>query len=571
MMLVLCFMASLSRGTDELRLRNGDVISGEFVAGDVETIVFRVDQMLRIYRKADCVSISINGAGIPPTPDIGTAPPAAGGDTPTPGFTARTPHRVARVIVMRRVTKNRVVEDGRFEPEFARMSDDGSTIAFFAPKSGLYVMNADGGNRRLVFPTEGKANAALENTRFSISPDGKVIFWQPGRDAIYRINADGTDEKILVRAGGEYDPNRMREGGKRIFFSTRGGIFSIDTEGNGDYNEIIIPRKLAREWESPEEWCMLGQFDASEDGKRIAFSVGGYPKAKSRQLMGINADGTGLHRIVETDVEPWAISITPDGGKVIFWKNTSQAYVVNWDGAGLTELSIPPWDLNGSAYVHLNRISPDGQWYEYNANEAGGFSQIVRLDGSGRYEVQNYGPWEYHDTALFHGMYAPSFTADLRHFVTVSQYWRGFKPRQVVVGDINPATAAGLPVITDISFPAVMSTNQQLPSNQGTITARIKRGNSDIERVQFIIGPVCQQRGDRWVTNAAVNGMRGDRIMHDDGKNGDAAANDGIYTCASFGLQSDESKLPPGRYLLRLAVHDEDNVVAVDVDGIEVK
>jgi len=570
--LALCAIATPAEGTDELRLRNGTVIRGEFLAGDLETIVFRVDQVLQIYRKEDCAALFINGTGSPETPGSGTALPAAYGDGPTPGFSARTPFRIVRVITMRRVTQNRVVEDGRYEPEFARISDDGSTVAFFAPKSGLYVMNSDGGNRRLVFPTEGKDNAALENQRFALSPDGRVIFWQPGQSRpIYRINADGTDEQMLVNSGGEYDPNRLREGGRRIFFSARGGIFSIDTIGNGDYREIITPKPLAREWEVPEDWCLLGLFDASEDGRRIAFSVGGYPKAKARQLMGINADGTGLHRIVETEFEPWAISIAPDGGRVIFWKNTVQAYVVNWDGTGLTEIATPPWDLNGSGYVQFNRISPDGQWYEYNANEAGGFSQIVRIDSNGRYELQNYGPWDNHDNAIFHGMYGFAFSADLRHFVTVSQYWRGFKPRQVVVGEVNPATANGLPTITEIAFPATMSTNQQLPTNQGKITARIRKGTSDIERVQFIITPISQQRGDRWVNNAAVLGMRGDRIMHDDGKNGDATAGDGIYTCTTLALQSDENKLPPGHYLLRIAVHDEQNLVAVDVDGIEVK
>jgi len=576
-MFTLC-AALPSAATDELRLRSGAVIRGEFIAGDINTIVFRVDNLLQMFRKAECLSITINFGGAAPAPGTATLVPGLGTPTtgaadpaPPPEFTARAPLRITRVVALKRLTKNRTVEDGRFEPEFARISDNGAVVAFFAPKSGLYLMDADGGNSRLVISTAGRDNAALEGPRFALSPDGKFVFWQPGQSrAIYRINADGTDERLLVRGGGEYEPNRLRAGGGRIFFSTRGGIFSIDTAGDGDYHEIIVPRQLAREWECPEEWCMLGAFDASEDGKRIVFSVGGYPKAKARQLMAINADGAGLRRIVETDFDPQAIAIAPDGNRVVFWKNTEKAFTVNWDGTGLAEIAIPPWDGNGGGYIHMNRISPDGQWYEYNANEAGGFSQVTRLDGSGRYELQQYGPWDGLDTALFHGMYAPAFSADLRRFVAVSQYWRGFKPRQIVVGTVNPAATDGLPVVTDITFPPTMSTNEMLPNNEGKVTARIRGGSSVIERVQFLVSPCCQRRGDRWVPNAGVIALRGDRLMRDDGKNGDAAAGDGLYT-GTLALLSGDWKLPPGRYTLRLVIHDEDNAVAVDVDGFEVK
>lgn len=553
-------MVNAQAGPDELLLRSGESIPGQFLEGDKGAIVFRTTDGLQTFRRDQVRAIFFDRAAAP-----------AAGEFPA-GFSAAAPHRLAHVIVMRRVTSNRVLEDGKFEPEIITVSGDGSTIAFYAPKSGLYLMNVDGSNRRLLIPADGTDRTRFDWGRFELSRNGKVFYWQGGAP-IYRINTDGTGEQLLVRNGAEYEAFRLREDCKRIFFSQRGGIFSIDTEGRGDYKEIVTPRVLSRQWEVPEERCLLGRFDVSADGNRIAFVVGGYPKAPCAQLMAINGDGTGLRRMATTDFDPWALTMKPDGSQVVFWQYGVKAFAANWDGGGQSELPLPPWDANGSGFQHLNRFSADSQWFSYNGNESGGFGQLCRADGSGRYEPQNCGYWDNYENALFHGLYSPVYTDNLRQFVSISQYWRQFKPRQVVVGNINPRIAPGVPVLSEITFPRLISTNPQLPAHRGKLSVRIGRGDTDVERVQYTLVPMCMKQArdpNRWIANAGWAALQGDHLLHDDGKNGDATAGDGIYTTDNLAPDTGDARLPAGRYLLRIVAHDDQSAVIVDVDGIEV-
>ncbi len=550
---------------EELRLRSGAVVKGQFVEGDKQTIVFRSETGLRTFPKKDVRAIVFE-----------TEAPAATGEFP-PGFSAKPPLRLKQVMVARRITQNRATEEKAYEPEVIGISGDGSKIVFWTPKSGLFAINPDGSGRTQILARKDDTDRfrAEWGGRFSVSQNGKVLYWQGYQSApIRRINTDGTDERLLVRAGAEYDPFRLHEASGRVYFSQRGGIFAIDTEGRGDYREIITNLKLAKVWEISPDNCLLGRFDVSADGNRIAFVVGGYPKAKAAQLMAINADGSGLRRIVETDFDPTALTISPDGQQVVFWKYGAQIYIVNWDGSGLRELPLPPWDANGSGFQHLNRFSADNGQFMYNGNEGGGFVQIALLEGTERNEPLSCGVWDYYENALFWGLYSPTFTDDLRRFVSISHYWRPFKPRQVVVGDINPRQAPGIPVLSDIDFPGFLSTNPQVPQHRGTLKVRVTKGASEVERVQFVLAPYCgHTRNDaaRWQPNLGWWSLQGDHQLRDDGKNGDETAGDGIYSSDNLSPHPTDYKLPEGRYLLRIVAHDDQNAVAVDVDGLEIK
>lgn len=557
--------APAAENAEELRLRNGNVIQGQFIEGDKNTIVFRSGSGLQSFPKKDVRAILFE-----------TEPAGTGGEFP-PGFTAKPPHKLKRVLVTRRITQNRATEEQMYEPEVIGISGDGSKIVFWTRKAGFFAINPDGSGRTQILARKDNTDRfnAEWGGRFEVNRDGKVLYWQGYQAAaIRRINTDGSDERLLVRAGAEYDPFRLREGCGRIFFSQRGGIFSIDTEGKGDFREIITHNQLAKQWEIPAERCMLGRFDASADGSRIAFVVGGYPKAKAAQLMAINADGTSLRRIIETDFDPTALTMSPDGQRIIFWKYGTAAYVVNWDGTGLRELALPPWDGNGSGFQHLNRFSDDNARFMFNGNESGGFTQVARLDGTERFEPLSFGHWDYYENALFHGLYSPTFTVDLRRCVSISQYWRQFKPRQIVVANINPRQAPGVPVLSDIEFSGFLATNPQVPQHRGTLKVRVTKADSAVERVQFLLVPVCgHSRTDpvRWRPNLGWDALQGDHQLRDDGKNGDAVAGDGIYSTDNLSPHTSDYRLPEGRYLLRIVAHDDQNAVAADVDGVEIK
>ncbi len=544
--------------TDELVLRNGQRVTGTFLRGDQSTIVFGVGDDIQTHPSGD-VSAVFFGTKSAESPDIWP-----------PGFSAVLPVKLAHLIVLRRITANHPSENGEYEPEIAKISGDGSTIAIYAPKSGIHILKADGSQRRLLVPNDNTPRTQCAWDRFELNRTGTVLFWQGG-GTIYRIDTDGSNERILVRSGAEYEAFRLREDCKRLFYSQRGGIFSVDIEGRGEPREIITHRRLSQVWGASEDHCLLGRFDVTADGTRIAFVVGGYPNARNAQLMALMSDGSGLRRIADTEFDPWALTMKPDGSQVIGWQYGVKAVLFNWDGSTPADLPLPPWDANGSGFQHLNRFSADGRFFAYNGNESGGFGQLSRADGSQRYEPQNTGRWDYYDNALFHGMYSPVYSDNLRRFVTISQYWRGFRPRQLVVGDINPRTAQGVPVLSDITLPTFVSTNPQAPAHRGRLTVRIRRATSDIGRVQYMLIPACMKRpkdGDRWVASAGWDALQGDHRLYDDGTHGDTQAGDGVYTTDNFAPDAGDGRPHPGRYLVRIVAHDDQSAVIVDVDGV---
>ncbi len=561
--LFVCSLTLAQSAPEELRLRNGNVLKGQFVEGDKQTIIFRSEGGLQTYPKRDVRAVVF---------DTGEAV-ASDSEFP-PGFSAKPPLKIKRVISYRRITRNRGTEEGQFEPEVMTLSGDGTTIVFWTRKGGFFAINADGSNRRQILAR--KDNAEHFNAewggRLALSHDGKVMYWQGGQSApIRRINTDGTDERLLVRAGAEYHAFQLREDCGRIFFSSRGGIFSIDTEGKGDYKEIVTHVQLGKLWEVSSDWTMLGDFDVSADGSKIAFAVGGYPKAKARQLMAINADGSGMRRIVETDFEPSHLRMSADGKQILFWKYGQKGFIVNWDGSGLRELAWPAWDGNHGGFQHLSRFSPDGARFVYNCGYAGGM-QEYRLDDSDRFEPLASGRWDGYPDPVFWGYYTPTFSRDLKRFATMTQYWQQSKPRQVLVGDVNPRTAPGLPVVSDVEFPALLSVNPQVPQHTGTIKCKVAKGDSDVERVQFILlSSADYARNKRWQPDLGWWGLEGDHQMRDDGKNGDEKAGDGIYTSNNLTPHTTDYQPTEGRHVLRIIVHDDQNAVAVDVDGVEIK
>lgn len=562
----------LSLAAEEIHLQSGQVLSGQLVEADKSTVVFRTAEGLRTIPKDEVKSIVFAQEPVP------TASPPRPAENPfPPGFSASKPHRLAHVVTYRRITANKVVDEKKFEPHVVTISGDGSTIVSWSPVDGFWAMDADGSNRRRVLAigdTSERFRAELGG-RIFLSHDGKTLFWQGGGGSpIRRIQTDGTDERILVRAGAEYTPLILREAAGKIFFSQRGGIFAIDTAGRGDYQEIVTNIQLARQWEVHPEVTMLGTFDVSADGKKIAFVVAGLPRTKGPQLMAINADGTGLRPIFSPGFNPVFLSLTPDGKRLLYWNYATAGYTVDYDGSNPVPLDLPVWDGNFGQFQVFNRFSSDGAWFTYNAGESGGYTQITRLDGTGRWEPFSNGPFHGYENAIFYGAFPPIFSADLQTAVFMNHYFQLSKPRQVCVARIDPPDAPGLPTIADIAFPEVLSTNPQLPQHRGSITCRITAGELPIERVQFQLVPYsAHTRGDktRWSGHLGWYGLQGDRLLNDEGRNGDAQAGDGLFSSDLFSPVPGDSGFAAGRYHVRILAHDERHAVVADVDGVEIK
>ena len=117
-----------------------------------------------------------------------------------------------------------------------------------------------------------------------------------------------------------------------------------------------------------------------------------------------------------------------------------------------------------------------------------------------------------------------------------------------------------------------MSENPQVPAHRGVIKARIFGGTGEIMRVQFTLTPctLYSPRVSRLEALAGWHALEGDHLMRDDGKGGDETAKDGIFTSDNLCSTNGDFRVEPGRYVLRVMVHDERNAVAVDVDGVEI-
>jgi Tol biopolymer transport system component len=112
------------------------------------------------------------------------------------------------------------------------------------------------------------------------------------------------------------------------------------------FNAVSSP---SREWGPWPAW--------SPDGRKIAFMS---DRDGNREIYVMNADGTGLTRLTNDDVDDENPSWSPDGNQVAFNRRVLghlQIFVMNADGSAptrLTELSpavaniFPSWGRNAA-------------------------------------------------------------------------------------------------------------------------------------------------------------------------------------------------------------------------------
>jgi len=196
-------------------------------------------------------------------------------------------------------------------------SPDGTHVVFASSRDGnedIWIIRADGtGERRLT-------DHPASDSHPSLSPDGQSVVFCSTRgdgenDDIYIMNLDGSGIRRLTDNGLYWDtfPSFSPDGRKILFRrllrerSSEGTLFNsevmvMDTDGTGAAN--LTRNAWFDGWPS---W--------SPDGSRIAFSSN---RSDAYQIYVMNADGSGLIKVVDspyTDVRPrWL----PDGRGLIF-------------------------------------------------------------------------------------------------------------------------------------------------------------------------------------------------------------------------------------------------------------
>jgi Tol biopolymer transport system component len=213
-------------------------------------------------------------------------------------------------------------------------SPDGTKLAFTSNRDGnyeIYVVNVGGGAA-----TRLTNNTSFENTP-EWSPGGSKIAYgsdSGGNSKIWLMNADGTSQaQLTTGASSDYNPKWAPDGTK-LAYTSNGGyeIGVINADGTNQHTAT-----------SSNDWW--SEFPVwSPDSTRIAFlSSCPYcsPVTYNAEVFAVNADGTNLLRLTNTEAAEDRLRWTPDGTKITFtsYGGNSEIYVMNADGTGQTNLT----------------------------------------------------------------------------------------------------------------------------------------------------------------------------------------------------------------------------------------
>jgi TolB protein len=239
--------------------------------------------------------------------------------------------------------------------------------------SKLFVARLDGSELRQLTSGPG------EDVTPIWSPDGTQIVFasnRGGNEDVWMIQADGTGLRNLTNhAAGDSHPSWSPDGRLIVFCSTRG-----DGENDDIYTINVEGSDLRRITDNGLHWDTFPSF--SPDGRKILFrrllrqrtSEG---TLANSEIMVMNADGSD---VVNLSRHPWFDgwpSWSPDGRRIAFSSNRSDAYqiyVMNADGSGLVRVVDSPYTDVRPQWL------PDGRGLIFNREHDGRIEMLqVRL------------------------------------------------------------------------------------------------------------------------------------------------------------------------------------------------
>jgi len=242
-------------------------------------------------------------------------------------------------------------KDHVLEVGFAR---DGKRLVYRAtrrrasaddPRSERLVsINPDGSDPRIIM--------SVPDGRVSLggwSPDGTELMATMrvgrGSDSVYLVNADGSNRRAVFDGYGAW----LADGS--VIQTLRGMTGA----------QILIHETPASPGRSITDMRFQSSLVTSRDGRLIAMQAGSLPPVGplgGGHLYVMKRDGTGMRQIVDDASHIYNISFSPDGSKLLFEDTRDgnmDIFVINVDGTGERRLTAGPED------DQLPSWSPDGR------------------------------------------------------------------------------------------------------------------------------------------------------------------------------------------------------------------
>jgi TolB protein len=241
------------------------------------------------------------------------------------------------------------------------------------PCDQIFVMNADGSDKRMVSNGKGKTTCSyffpsgariLYASTFRAGeacpppPDrSRGYVWALDDYDIYTARPDGGDIRALFSSPA-YDAEATvsRDGRKIVFTSARDGdleIYSMNADGSGVTRLTRAPGYDGGPFYSYDGKKIVYRADHPKTPEDLALyrenlTRGSYaPKGLEIRVM--NADGSGDHAVTSNGAANFAPYFFPDGNRIIYSSNAGdpkgrdfELYVVNADGTNPTRVTFSP-------------------------------------------------------------------------------------------------------------------------------------------------------------------------------------------------------------------------------------
>jgi Tol biopolymer transport system component len=269
-------------------------------------------------------------------------------------------------------------------------------IAFTSVRSGtdnLYSMKPDGSDvRQLTFltPDQGGDDEA------AWSPDGtRIVFTEHNQDGsvwrLWLMNADGSNRHLLFNESdgvNDFQGNWSPDGSRVIFRSCidaqeECAVYTIRTDGRG-LRHITDPRRNAQQ----NDFDVKPEF--SPNGRVVSFSSFNRGGVQNGVYL-TGSRGGRINLITPTGLGAVDADWAPDGFRIAFWTHccnpqTSTIATMNPDGSNIVELTspAPSHDLRPSYSPQGRHIAFERDAPDYSSSSV----MVMNADGSGQTLVQ---------------------------------------------------------------------------------------------------------------------------------------------------------------------------------------